>query len=163
MNNDSKIFNTRQGKEILLTSLLYLAYPYSSSSNSILIFQLTISAMTCATCVNSVEDILRKLSGVRKALVSLATSLGRGRYGLSIISKDDILNATEYASFEVSVVQSSEPVKILLRLVGLSAKMDVQLMEVILPKLHGVKQFYVERKTRKLEVVLDREVLSRDP
>ncbi|OIT33790.1 copper-transporting atpase ran1 [Nicotiana attenuata] len=158
MNNNSKICNTRQGKEIPLTSLLYLAYPYSSSPNSILIFQLTVGAMTCATCVNSVEDIFRKLPGVRKALVVLATSLGRGRYGPSIIST--LLNATEYASFEVSVVQSSEQVKIVLRVVGLSAKMDVQLMEVILSKFHGVKQFYDERKTRKLEVVLDLEVLG---
>ncbi|OIT04698.1 copper-transporting atpase ran1 [Nicotiana attenuata] len=122
--------------------------------------QLTIGAMTCATCVNSVEDILRKLPRVRKAVVVLATSLGRGRYGLSIISEDDILNVTEYVSFEVSVVQCNEQVMIVLRVVGLSAKMDVQLMEVILPKLHGVKQTYVERKTRKLEVALDLEVLG---
>ncbi|KAK4399551.1 Copper-transporting ATPase RAN1 [Sesamum angolense] len=69
-----------------------------------LIGQFTIGGMTCAACVNSVEGILRKLPGVGKAVVALATSLGEVEYDPSVISKDDY-NAIEDAGFEASFVQ----------------------------------------------------------
>ncbi|XP_016515405.2 copper-transporting ATPase RAN1 [Nicotiana tabacum] len=131
-----------------------------TSQHGTVLGQFTIGGMTCAACVNSVEGILRKLPGVRKAVVALATSLGEVEYDPSIISKDDIVNAVEDAGFEASFAQSSEQDKIVLGVVGVSAEMDTQLLEGILSKLHGVKQFYFDRISRELEVVFDPEVLG---
>lgn len=122
--------------------------------------QFTIGGMTCAACVNSVEGILRKLPGVRKAVVALATSLGEVEYDPVLISKDDIVNAIEDAGFEALFVQSSEQDKITLGVVGVSSEMDAQQLEGTLSKFHGVKQFYFDHTARELEVVFDPEILG---
>ncbi|VFQ83388.1 unnamed protein product [Cuscuta campestris] len=122
--------------------------------------QFTIGGMTCAACVNSVEGILRDIPGVRKAVVALATSLGEVEYDPVIVSKDDIINAIEDAGFEAAFVQSSEQDKVTLGVVGVSTKMDTQLLEAILSKLHGVKHFYFDYTSRELEVVFDPEILG---
>ncbi|KAF9587625.1 hypothetical protein IFM89_004457 [Coptis chinensis] len=75
-----------------------------SESNSIqpksqgtLTGQFRIGGMTCAACVNSVEGILRKLPGVKRAVVALSTSLGEVEYEPTSISKEEIVDAIEDA------------------------------------------------------------------
>lgn len=122
--------------------------------------QFMIGGMTCAACVNSVEGILRNLPGVKKAVVALATSLGEVEYDPTVISKNDIVNAIEDAGFEGSLVQSSAQDKIILGVVGISGEMDMQFLEGILSKLHGVRHFFYNPISRELEVVFDPEVLG---
>ncbi|KAK8505469.1 hypothetical protein V6N13_036914 [Hibiscus sabdariffa] len=125
-----------------------------------LVGQFTIGGMTCAACVNSVEGILRDLPGVSRAVVALATSLGKVEYDPKVISKDDIVNAIEDAGFEASFVQSSEQDKIILGVSGVFSELDVQLLEGILSSLKGVRQFCFDRTSGELEVLFDPEVVS---
>lgn len=122
--------------------------------------QFAIGGMTCAACVNSVEGILRKLPGVKRAVVALATSLGEVEYDPTVISRDEIVNAIEDAGFEASLVQSSEQDKIILGVAGLSSEMDVQLLEAILGNIKGVRQFSIDKLLRELEVLFDPEVTN---
>ncbi|KAI3466938.1 hypothetical protein Pfo_023601 [Paulownia fortunei] len=131
-----------------------------SKPRGTLIGQFTIGGMTCAACVNSVEGILRKLPGVKKAVVALATSLGEVEYDPNVISKDDIINAIEDAGFEASFVQSNEQDKLLLGVTGIANEMDVQLLEGVLCNLKGVRQFYFDRKSKDLEIHFDPELLG---
>ncbi|KAL3616689.1 serine/threonine protein kinase Ran1 [Castilleja foliolosa] len=131
-----------------------------SKPDRMLIGQFTIGGMTCAACVNSVEGILQKLPGVKKAVVALATSFGEVEYDPTIISKDDIINAIEDAGFEASFVQSNEQDKLLVEVTGVLSELDVQTLEANLCKLKGVRQFYFDRLTRGLEVHFDTELLS---
>lgn len=116
--------------------------------------------MTCAACVNSVEGILRALPGVKKAVVALATSLGEVEYDPTVVSKDDIINAIEDAGFEASFVQSSEQDKIILGVTGVFNEVDVQLLEGILSRLKGVRQFRFDWASGVLQIVFDPEVVS---
>lgn len=116
--------------------------------------------MTCAACVNSVEGILRDLTGVKRAVVALATSLGEVEYDPTIISKDDIINSIEDAGFEASFVQSSEQDKIILGVVGLYSLIDAQVLEGLLSSMKGVRQFRLNQISSELEVLFDPEVLS---
>ncbi|KAK6916987.1 hypothetical protein RJ641_017738 [Dillenia turbinata] len=125
-----------------------------------LVGQFTVGGMTCAACVNSVEGILRKLPGVKRAVVALATSLGEVEYDPSVISKDDIITAIEDAGFEGSLVQSGEQDKILLWVAGVHCEIDVQLLESVLTNLKGIKQFRFDRNSEDLEVVFDPEVIG---
>lgn len=122
--------------------------------------QFTIGGMTCAACVNSVEGILRDLTGVKRAVVALATSLGEVEYDPTIISKDDIINSIEDAGFEASFVQSSEQDKIILGVVGLYSLIDAQVLEGLLSSMKGVRQFRLNQISSELEVLFDPEVLS---
>ncbi|XP_059657105.1 copper-transporting ATPase RAN1-like [Cornus florida] len=125
-----------------------------------LLGQFSIGGMTCAACVNSVEGILRKLPGVKRAVVALATSFGEVEYDPTVITKDDIVNAIEDAGFEASFLQSSDQDKIMLVVAGISSEMDVQVLEGILCNLRGVRQFRFDRMSRELEVLFDPEVIG---
>ncbi|KAL2244512.1 copper-transporting ATPase RAN1 [Sesamum indicum] len=133
---------------------------FHSKPTGTLIGQFTIGGMTCAACVNSVEGILRKLPGVRKAVVGLATSLGEVEYDPTVISKDGIINAIEDAGFEASFVQSNEQDKLVLGVTGIASEMDIQMLEGSLCILKGVRQFYFDRASKELEIHFDPELLS---
>ncbi|XXG74471.1 hypothetical protein AAC387_Pa07g3181 [Persea americana] len=122
--------------------------------------QFRIGGMTCTACVNSVEGILRKLPGVKRAVVALATSLGEVEYDPTCISKDDIVQAIEDAGFEGAFLQSTEQDKIILGIVGMSSETDVQLLEGLVKSLKGVRQCLFNRTLLELEVLFDPEVVG---
>ncbi|MBA0604302.1 hypothetical protein Godav_016972 [Gossypium davidsonii] len=124
----------------------------------VLVGQFTIGGMTYATCVNSVESILRDLSSVRRVVVALATLLGEVEYDPTVISKDDIVNTIKDVGFEAALVQSSEHDKIILGVAGVFNELDVQLIEGILSSLKEVRQFRFDRSSGELEVLFDPEV-----
>ncbi|KAL6561848.1 serine/threonine protein kinase Ran1 [Orobanche gracilis] len=132
----------------------------SSKMHKTLIGQFSIGGMTCAACVNSVEGILQKLAGVKKAVVALATSFGEVEYDPTVISKDDIINAIEDAGFEASFVQSNEQDKLVLGVTGAVSELDAQMLEGNLCNLKGVRQFCFDRISRELEIHFDPEILS---
>lgn len=131
-----------------------------TKSHGNVVGQFTIGGMTCAACVNSVEGILRKLPGVKRAVVALSTSLGEVEYDPTIISKDDIVDAIEDAGFEGSLVQSSQQDKIILVVNGITSDFDVQLLEGILCNLKGVRHSCFNRLSRELEVLFDPIILG---
>lgn len=122
--------------------------------------QFTIGGMTCAACVNSVEGILRKLNGVKRAIVALATSLGEVEYDPLIITKEEIVNAIEDAGFDAAFVQSSQQDRIILGVVGVLNDLDAQALESILRNLKGVRQFGFHRISKELDVLFDTEILG---
>jgi Cu+-exporting ATPase len=119
--------------------------------------QFTIGGMTCAACVNSVEGILKDITGVKKAVVALATSLGEVEFDPNVISKEEIVSAIEDAGFEASFVQSTSQDEIVLGVVGL---VDVQVLESMLKGFKGVRQFRFDPLLSELNVVFDPQVLS---
>ncbi|KAK9156228.1 hypothetical protein Sjap_003708 [Stephania japonica] len=141
--------------EILQESSAVQAKPQGT-----LVGHFRIGGMTCAACVNSVEGILRKLPGVKRAVVALATSLGEVEYEPAVIRKEEIVEAIEDAGFEASFVQSSEQDKILFGVSGLFTDTDLHILDSILVSVKGVKQFKLNRDFAELEVVFDPEVIG---
>ncbi|XP_009113893.1 copper-transporting ATPase RAN1 [Brassica rapa] len=137
-----------------------LADPVTAGTKTTLVGQFTIGGMTCAACVNSVEGILKDLPGVKRAVVALATSLGEVEYDPNLINKDDIITAIEDAGFEGSLVQSNQQDKLLLRVDGVLNELDAQVLEGILTRLNGVRQFRVDSLSGELDVVFDPEVVN---
>ncbi|XP_076932783.1 copper-transporting ATPase RAN1-like [Bidens hawaiensis] len=133
---------------------------HTKPHGSTLVGQFTIGGMTCAACVNSVEGILRKLNGVKRAIVALPTSLGEVEYDPLITTKEEIVSAIEDAGFDASFVQSSEQDKIILGVVGVLTELDAQTLEGILCNLKGVKQFGFSRLSKELDVLFDTEILG---
>ncbi|CAI9299151.1 unnamed protein product [Lactuca saligna] len=122
--------------------------------------QFIIGGMTCAACVNSIEGILRKLPGVKKAIVALATSLGQVEYDPSTISKDEIINAIEDAGFEASLAESSGQDRIMLGITGISNHLDEHTLDGILCNMNGVRQFDYNKITSEVDVYFDTEILT---
>ncbi|WOL03363.1 copper-transporting ATPase RAN1 [Canna indica] len=122
--------------------------------------QFQIGGMTCSACVNSIEGILTKLPGVKRAVVGLATSSGEVEYDPSVIRKDEIVRAIEDAGFEAAFLQSSEQDKVLLSVAGLSSEIDVHVMQKILKNVKGVKEFKVNISLSEVELIFDPEVIG---
>ncbi|KAL8199531.1 hypothetical protein R6Q57_013099 [Mikania cordata] len=131
-----------------------------AKSHGFLVGQFVIRGMTCAACVNSLEGILRKLPGVKRAIVALATSLGEVEYDPSIISKDEIVNAIEDAGFEASLAQSSGQDRILLGVTGISNDLDLYILNEILCTMTGVRQFDFNKTSSELDILFDTEILA---
>ncbi|PIA37702.1 hypothetical protein AQUCO_03000329v1 [Aquilegia coerulea] len=134
--------------------------PKKPISKGTLTGQFRIGGMTCAACVNSVEGILRKLPGVKRAVVALSTSYGEVEYEPTTISKEEIVNAIEDAGFEASFVQSSEQDRIILGISGITTELDWHLLEGMLGNLRGVRQFRFDIIHSELDVLFDPEVIS---
>ncbi|KAH7679036.1 Cu(+) exporting ATPase protein [Dioscorea alata] len=131
-----------------------------SKSQKTLFGQFRIGGMTCAACVNSVEGILRKLPGVKGAVVALATSLGEVEYDPSVTNKDEIVNAIEDAGFEATFLESSEQNKVLFGIEGLINDKDLDVLRDILKNIKGLKQFELRGILSEVEVIFDPEVIS---
>jgi Cu+-exporting ATPase len=65
---------------------------------------LTISGMTCASCVRRVERSLRKVDGVRDASVNLATERALVHYDPERVSLDALLSAVDRAGYGAAIV-----------------------------------------------------------
>lgn len=122
--------------------------------------QFRIGGMTCAACVNSVEGILKKLPGVKRAVVALATSTGEIEYDPSAISKDDIVLAIEDAGFEAALLRSSEQDKVLLSVAGLHTEEDLDVLHDALRKMEGLRHFAVNFASSEVEILFDPEVVG---
>nr|XP_043617360.1 copper-transporting ATPase RAN1-like [Erigeron canadensis] len=131
-----------------------------AKSHGTLVGQFIIGGMTCAACVNSVEGILRKLPGVKRAMVALATSLGEVEYDPSITTKEEIITAVEDAGFEASLAQSTGQDRITLGVTGIFNDLDVHMLNEILCNLKGVRQFGFNKTSSDLDVLFDTEILS---
>ncbi|KAG0451593.1 hypothetical protein HPP92_015687 [Vanilla planifolia] len=131
-----------------------------SRSQRFLTGQFRIGGMTCAACVNSVEGVLRKVPGVKRAVVALATSLAEVEYDPSIISKDEIVVAVEDAGFEASFLQSNEQDKFCFGIAGLNSEEDVHLLQGILRNIKGVRQFEFRNNMSEMELVFDPEAVA---
>lgn len=116
--------------------------------------------MTCTACVNSVESILRKIPGVKRAVVALATSSGEVDYDPSIVSKDEIVSAVEDAGFEAAFLQSSEQDKFCFCIAGLHAERDIHLLQGILEDIEGVREFNINNNMLDFEVIVDPEAIG---
>ncbi|XP_022012650.1 copper-transporting ATPase RAN1 isoform X2 [Helianthus annuus] len=131
-----------------------------AKSHETLVGQFIIGGMTCAACVNSLEGILRKLPGVKRAIVALATSLGEVEYDPLIISKNEIVNAIEDAGFEASLAQSSGQDRITLGVNGIYSNLDVHMLNDMLYNMKGVRQFTFNKTSSELDVLFDTEILG---
>ncbi|XP_020103121.1 copper-transporting ATPase RAN1 [Ananas comosus] len=131
-----------------------------SKSQKSLTGQFRIGGMTCAACVSSVEGILKKLPGVKRAVVALTTALGEVEYDPSLISKEEIVSAIEDAGFEAAFLQSSQQDRTLLGVTGLYGETDLQLLKRILNNLKGVRQFEVNIDLLEIAIVFDPEAVG---
>ncbi|CAK8578220.1 unnamed protein product [Lathyrus sativus] len=122
--------------------------------------QFTIGGMTCAACVSSVEGILKNITGVKKAVVALATSLGEVEFDPNVISKEDIIIAIEDAGFEAAFVQSTSQDEIVLGVVGACSLVDARVLESMLSGMKGVRQFRFDPLLSELNVVFDPQILN---
>ena len=120
--------------------------------------------MTCASCVNTIEHILKDLDAVVDASVSLMLKSVTVKHTIDI-TPEEIKNRIENCGFEVSRIISIPPhsqaeensftAELFLRVDGMSCTSCVNTIETALSKRRGVKQISVNLLTKTAKVVID--------
>lgn len=71
--------------------------------------ELLITGMTCASCVNKIEQaVLKNVRGVTEAVVALSTQRGRFKFDTELTGARDICEAIEKLGFEARPIGSRD-------------------------------------------------------
>jgi len=109
---------------------------------------LKVEGMTCASCAKAVERVTKKLAGVSKASVNIATEKLNITYDDSLTKLSDIQNAVEKAGYKILVETTNKTLK----LEGMTCASCAKNIERITRKLNGVIESNVNFATEKLTV-----------
>ncbi|XP_011645120.1 copper-transporting ATPase 1 isoform X1 [Pogonomyrmex barbatus] len=70
--------------------------------------ELKILGMTCASCVNKIESTVKKLPGIRSAMVALATQRGKFKYDVEKTGARDIIECINKLGFTASLFSNRD-------------------------------------------------------
>ncbi|ENW96394.1 heavy metal translocating P-type ATPase [Acinetobacter sp. NIPH 298] len=117
---------------------------------------LSISGMTCASCVGRVEKALKKVDGVESAAVNLATEKAFVSSSKPL-DLTELTKAVERAGYEVVVTQPIE-----LTIEGMTCASCVARVEKALKKIEGVQQANVNLATESAWIQGNAQLKSHD-
>ena len=117
---------------------------------------LSIEGMTCASCVGRVEKALKKVDGVEKAEVNLATEKAL-IHASQPLDRALLIKAVQRAGFDVPAIQPIE-----LSIDGMTCASCVARVEKALKKVPGVEQANVNLATERAWIQPNATVSSQD-
>ena len=117
---------------------------------------LSIEGMTCASCVGRVEKALKKIDGVEKAEVNLATEKAL-IHASQPLDRALLIKAVQRAGFDVPAIQPIE-----LSIDGMTCASCVARVEKALKKVPGVEQANVNLATERAWIQPNAAVSSQD-
>ncbi len=131
--------------------------------------ELSVSGMTCASCVNRVQKALLKVPGVKEASVNLATETAEVVFDEPIpdgAPTSDLIAAVDRAGYSAEPLVSPEPSRTssyVLEVSGMTCASCVNRVQKALLKVPGVKEASVNLATETAEVevpdLIDRQSL----
>lgn len=132
--------------------LVEIQYLHTSEATSTTTAQLHITGMTCASCVNSIENGLTAVDGVENVQVSLLAESATIVYHKSKTSIGQMIEKINDMGFDASLVtddtqSSSVDVKLQLQIYGMTCASCVNGIERELKKLDGVNSVSVNLMT----------------
>ena len=107
---------------------------------------LPVEGMTCASCVATVEKGLKKIDGVKKVNVNLATEKATLIYDPSKSTLEDFIKETKKLGYDVVVEKATIPIQ------GMTCASCVAAVEKAIKKLEGVLEANVNLATEKATV-----------
>ncbi len=115
---------------------------------------LAVAGMTCASCVMRVEKKLKKVPGVRDAVVNLATERATITYDPHEANPETFVQAVTAAGYEATVESEDEPLAATLAVSGMTCAACVRRVERALLKVPGVEAAGVNLATERAQVTL---------
>ncbi|MGI8691267.1 MAG: heavy metal translocating P-type ATPase [Thermomicrobiales bacterium] len=116
--------------------------------------ELTVSWMTCASCVMRVEKKLKKVPGVSDAAVNLATERATVTYDPAQTDTDALVKSVEAAGYGATLHAQEAPLAANLAIAGMTCASCVRRVERALTKVPGVEAASVNLATERASVTL---------
>ncbi|KAH9290559.1 hypothetical protein KI387_034676 [Taxus chinensis] len=118
--------------------------------------RLQIIGMTCTACSSSIETSLKKLAGVQKCCVALATEEAEISYDIRQIDPEQLIDAVEDMGFEAQLKSAGEDRdQVCLQLQGVNSVGAMKTIELLLQALPGVKSVEINTSGDKVLVGYD--------
>ncbi|CAG8500434.1 4294_t:CDS:1 [Ambispora leptoticha] len=133
---------------------------HTFSEESILIGQLKILGMTCASCVNSIERSLRSTPGIVSVKVSLLAERATVEYDANVIDEDGIARLVNSIGFEASPIRQRREDTLELQIFGMTDSTSADKIEQNLRKSPGILNASVNFAAEKANIQYDKEFLG---
>ncbi|ESW30485.1 hypothetical protein PHAVU_002G156900 [Phaseolus vulgaris] len=132
------------------------------SESKVVVF--SVMGMTCAACAGSIEKTIKRLPGIREAVVDVLNHKAQVLYFHSMVNEERIREAIEDAGFEAKVIEeesnytSTQICRIHIR--GMTCTSCSTTIESALQSLYGVHKAGVALATEEAEVYYDPNILT---
>uniref|UniRef100_A0A1D1XR43 P-type Cu(+) transporter n=1 Tax=Anthurium amnicola TaxID=1678845 RepID=A0A1D1XR43_9ARAE len=121
--------------------------------------RLRIKGMACTSCSESIEQALRMVKGVKKAVVGLALEEAKIHFDSSITDPNKLIEAIEDAGFGADLISSGDDLnKIYIRIEGIHSPEDVAIIQVSLEAVEGVNNVEMDEVSHKVTITYDPEL-----
>ncbi|KAG6788336.1 hypothetical protein POTOM_004400 [Populus tomentosa] len=120
--------------------------------------------MTCAACAGSVEKAVKRLPGIREAVVDVLNNKAQVLFYPSFVNEETIRETIEDAGFEATLIQEETSDKSTqvcrIRINGMTCTSCSSTVEQALQAIPGVQKAQVALATEEAEVHYDPKILS---
>lgn len=128
----------------------------SNQDNKTVTCRLRIKGMTCTSCSTSIEDNLRKLRGVKRAMVALATEEAEVSYNPKLVNYKELMEAVGDTGFDSELISAGEESnKVTLKLEGVHSNEGMKLIQLSLEALQGVTSVEMDAECEKVIIAYD--------
>ncbi|CAG8503696.1 18858_t:CDS:2 [Gigaspora rosea] len=122
--------------------------------------QLQVHGMTCTSCVNSIERVVRNKPGVASVDVSLIVEHATVEYYPAIINENEIANLINDIGFEAYLIQERRQDAVELRIYGMESPLDANTIERVLQGIPGVIHVSVDFISAIANIKFDNNILG---
>ncbi|CAM8980258.1 unnamed protein product [Rhodiola kirilowii] len=121
----------------------------------------SVIGMTCSACAGSVEKAVKRLSGIKEAVVDVLNNRARVSFFPNIVNVETIRETIEDVGFEASVIEDDASELICrIRISGMTCTSCSTTVESALQVINGVKKARVALATEEAEIYYDPDILS---
>ncbi|XP_051137754.1 probable copper-transporting ATPase HMA5 [Andrographis paniculata] len=124
----------------------------------------SVTGMTCSACAGSVEKAVKRLPGIKEAVVDVLNNRAQVMFYPAFVNEETILETIEDVGFEASLIEeemtgkASEICRI--RITGMTCTACSTTVESSLQSLPGIRRAQVALATEEAEVIYDPNILT---
>ncbi|KAI9453717.1 heavy metal translocatin [Lactarius psammicola] len=134
--------------------------PLGKSSGHTEQCELRIEGMTCSSCVESIEGMLRSQPGIHSVKVALLAERGVVEFDPQQWNAEKVMNEISDIGFDATLIPPTRSDEITLRIYGMTCSSCTSTIETELGKMPGINNAAVALATETAKVVFDRGVVG---
>ncbi|GBG76969.1 hypothetical protein CBR_g23299 [Chara braunii] len=119
-----------------------------------------VGGLMCAACVNAVENILKKIPGVKEVNVALAIEEAEVKYDPNLCSGQELATAIEDAGFEGELLGTCERDKLVVNVEGMDSLLSEAAVERVLKSLKGIWDVQTDSMRERVEILYEPELVG---
>ncbi|XP_022978081.1 probable copper-transporting ATPase HMA5 [Cucurbita maxima] len=120
----------------------------------------SVIGMTCSACAGSVEKAIKRLPGIREAVVDVLNGKARVQFYPSFVNVDQVCEAINDAGFEASILNDDMIERCRIRVIGMTCTSCSTTLESTLQAIRGVQNAQVALATEEAEICYNPRILN---